>query len=129
MVYSAELYSCEFSICRLFNFPVRGFKILSSSHTCQHARLFWLNFNLNCICFTCIILCVTGMSSIGTGYDLAASTFSPDGRIFQSTFSDLARYFLFFSNPFYLSWFQSSMPRKQLTMATRWWPCAESTEL
>lgn len=23
------------------------------------------------------------MSSIGTGYDLAASTFSPDGRIFQ----------------------------------------------
>jgi 20S proteasome subunit alpha 7 len=24
------------------------------------------------------------MSSIGTGYDLAASTFSPDGRIFQS---------------------------------------------
>lgn len=23
------------------------------------------------------------MSSIGTGYDLAAATFSPDGRIFQ----------------------------------------------
>uniref|UniRef100_E0CYL6 Proteasome subunit alpha 3 n=1 Tax=Mus musculus TaxID=10090 RepID=E0CYL6_MOUSE len=23
------------------------------------------------------------MSSIGTGYDLSASTFSPDGRVFQ----------------------------------------------
>ena len=31
------------------------------------------------------------MSSIGTGYDLAASTFSPDGRIFQGEISLLLR--------------------------------------
>lgn len=30
------------------------------------------------------------MSSIGTGYDLAASTFSPDGRIFQIEYAQKA---------------------------------------
>ena len=30
------------------------------------------------------------MSSIGTGYDLAASTFSPDGRIFQLEYAQKA---------------------------------------
>lgn len=31
------------------------------------------------------LIFIENMSSIGTGYDLAASTFSPDGRIFQGT--------------------------------------------
>lgn len=30
------------------------------------------------------------MTSIGTGYDLAASTFSPDGRIFQIEYAQKA---------------------------------------
>uniref|UniRef100_A0A672SDV1 Proteasome alpha-type subunits domain-containing protein n=1 Tax=Sinocyclocheilus grahami TaxID=75366 RepID=A0A672SDV1_SINGR len=30
------------------------------------------------------------MSSIGTGYDLSASTFSPDGRVFQVEYATKA---------------------------------------
>jgi 20S proteasome subunit alpha 7 len=30
------------------------------------------------------------MSSIGTGYDLSASTYSPDGRVFQIEYANKA---------------------------------------
>lgn len=65
------------------------------------------------------------MSSIGTGYDLAASTFSPDGRIFQGK-HNVCKMQNLESN---LIDFQSNTPSKLSIAPERVWLCVAKTAL